>query len=254
MKKRMPIAAWVLVLALLPSPLYGEETPSPLIIRDDSAGYVMALPEGWQEVSDPRLRQELALRVCSLFVSGNAINGASHIRAAVLPSDPKAAPALVVFALEYSALGLTEEAIKEIAKDSEEVTATLANAIQVSYMQKFPQSIMINNHLGDDFFSLNLRTVLDSADQAASTRNRHLRMMLTLNKALILMTVYDGPPNAGYDEAIAASVREMLVLPEQNLQRANPPYEASPLDYLLLAAALVAAFFAVRALRRFMKS
>jgi hypothetical protein len=252
MKKWLRMA--MLVLVLLPLPLHGEEGPEQFLMRDDAAGYVLALPPGWREVSDSRQTRELALRVCSLFTYGDSIPGASNMRAATFPDDPQAAPAMVVFALDYAALGLSEEAVKEIAKDSEAAIAALANAIQDSYLQKFPQSIMVNNHLGEDFFSLNLRSIMDPARPEASTRNQHLRMMLTMHKALILMTLYDGPPNALYDEVIATSVRETLILPEQNLQKVIPPREVSVLDYVLMGAALVAVFYVVRALRRFSRS
>jgi hypothetical protein len=192
--------------------------------------------------------------VCVVFASDGAIPGATRIRGAVLPDDAAAAPALVVFALAYAELGLDTKAVQEIAKDSQSLTATLANALQESYLRMFPKSILVNSHLGDDFFSLNLRTVTDFADEAGTTRNRHLKVALTVDGALVLMTVYDGLPVAAYDEAVAASVRALRVLPEKTLQRVNPPFQASLPDYLMLAGALVFFVYIVLRLRAAMRS
>ncbi|MDR1686400.1 MAG: hypothetical protein LBR82_08195 [Desulfovibrio sp.] len=229
----------LLILLLFPLPARsGEGAPAP-VLRDDVAGYVLPLPAGWREVEDPGVLEALVRRVCVVFTSDGGISGATRIRGAVPADDAAAAPALVVFALGYAELGLDTGAVKEIAKDSQSLTATLANALQESYLRMFPQSIMVNSHLGDDFFSLNLRTVTDFADEAGTTRNRHLKVMLTVNGALVLMTVYNGLPDAAYDETLAASVRALRVLPEKILQSVNPPYRASLLDYLMLAGALV---------------
>ncbi|MDR2668899.1 MAG: hypothetical protein LBC14_02960, partial [Desulfovibrio sp.] len=113
---------------------------------------------------------------------------------------------------------------------------------------------MVNSHLGDDFFSLNLRSVTDFADEAGTTGNRHLKVMLTVNGALVLMTVYNGLPDAAYDEAVAASVRAMRVLPEKSLQRVNPPYQASLSDYLMFVGALIFFVYIVLRLRAAMRS
>ncbi|MDR3176444.1 MAG: hypothetical protein LBU06_07940 [Desulfovibrio sp.] len=226
---------------------------APVVLRDDVAGYVLPLPSGWREVDDPDVLEYLVRRVCVVFMSNGGIPGASRVKGAVLPDDAATAPVLVVFALTYADLGLDNSAVQEIAKDSRALTTNLANALQESFLRMFPQSIMINNHLGDDFFSLNLRTVADFADEAGTTRNRHLKVMLTLNGALVLMTLYDGLPNAVYDEALATSVRAMRVLPEKSLQRATSPFKASPLDYLLLVGAIAFFFYIFIRLRAAMR-
>jgi hypothetical protein len=175
------------------------------------------------------------------------------MRGAVLPDSAPASPAMVVFALPYAVLGLDQQAVRNIAKNAEasqRVAASLADAMQLSYKERFPRSIMINNQLGEDFFALNLRSVLDFADEAASTRNRRMKMALAASGAVVLMAQYDGPPREDYDAAIAAGVREMIILPEQALRSVNPPFQPSPLDYALLCAAILAVFIFVRRLRR----
>jgi hypothetical protein len=245
----------LLLLTLFPLPARSAEgAPAPRVLRDDVAGYVLSLPPGWREVDDPGMLEALVRRVCVVFAPDGMIPGATRIRGAVLPDDAAAAPALVVFALAYAELGLDGNAVREIAKDAKSVTATLANALQESYLRMFPQSIMVNSHLGDDFFSLNLRTVTDFADEAGTTRNRHLKVTLTVNGALVLMTAYDGPPVAAYDEALAASVRSLRALPEKALQRVNPPFQASITDYLMLAGALVFFVYIFLRLRAAMRS
>jgi hypothetical protein len=244
----------LLLLTLSPLPARsGESAPAPML-RDDVAGYVLPLPAGWREVDDPGMLEALVRRVCVVFASNGVIPGATRIRGAVLPDDAAAAPALVVFALAYAELGLDNKAVQEIAKDAQSLTATLANALQESYLRMFPQSIMVNSHLGDDFFSLNLRTVTDFSDEAGTTRNRHLKVALTVNGALVLMTVYDGLPVAAYDEVLAASVRALRVLPEKNLLHAGPPFHASALDYLMLASAIVLFVYIFLRLRAAMRS
>jgi hypothetical protein len=107
---------------------------------------------------------------------------------------------------------------------------------------------MVNSSLGEDFFSLNLRSVLDFSREAATTSNRQIRLTLTAHGALVLMTLYDGPPRAEYDRDIAASVLALRILPDETLQNMRPPFEASFLDYLLLIAVMI---FAVHLARRF---
>jgi hypothetical protein len=247
----MRVAVFFLSLwALFPlCPPAGADAPAPALLRDDAAGYVLPLPAGWQEITDPRILEDIVRRVCVVLVP----DGGS-LRAAALPSDKIAAPALVVFTLKYATLGLDTDALQKISKDSEAVTATLANAMQEAYKQAFPQSIMINSHLGDDFFSLNLRTVLDFADEKGTTRNRHLKLMLALDGVLVLMTLYDGPQVEAYDVAIAASVREMRILPDKLLQKINPPFEASFLDYLLLILSIISVVYIIKRMRRAVRS
>jgi hypothetical protein len=235
--------------ALFPLCLSARAGEPPALLRDDAAGYILPLPAGWQEITDQRILEDMARRVCVILVPDSG-----SLRGAAFSSDKAAAPALVVFALKYATLGLDTDALKEISKDSESVTATLANALQEAYKQAFPQSIMLNNHLGNEFFSLNLRTVLDFTDEQNSTRNRHLKVMLTLDGVLVLMTLYDGPPVAAYDAAIAASVREMLIFPDKQLQRVNPPFKASFLDYLLVTVSIVAVVYVIKRMRRAMRS
>jgi hypothetical protein len=244
----------LLLPMLFPFPARSGEGVPALVLRDDVAGYVLPLSANWREVDDPDMLEALVRRVCVVFASDSGIPGATRICGAVLPDDAAAAPALVVFALAYAELGLDAGAMQEIAKDSQSLTATLANALQESYLRMFPQSIMVNSQLGDDFFSLNLRTVTDFADEAGTTRNRRLKVALTVDGALVLMTVYDGLPVAAYDEAVAASVRALRVLPEKALQRVNPPFQASLLDYLMLAGALVFFVYIVLRLRAAMRS
>jgi hypothetical protein len=93
-----------------------------------------------------------------------------------------------------------------------------------------------------------LRSVLDASDEAGSTRNRRIKFMLTASGALVLMTQYDGPADAKHDEMIAAGVRELIVLPEKNLESVKPPYQSSPLDYVLVC---IAAFAALILMRKF---
>jgi hypothetical protein len=242
------------LLLLLPLPARSGEGAPALVLRDDVAGYALPLPAGWREVDDPDMLESLVRRVCVVFTSDGGIPGASRVRGAVRPDDAAAAPALIVFALAYAELGLDSKAVREIAKDSPSVTANLANALQESYLRMFPQSIMVNSHLGDDFFSLNLRTVTDFADEAGTTRNRILKVALTVDGALVLMTVYDGLPVAAYDEAVAASVRALRVLPEKTLRSVDPPYQASLPDYLMLAGALVFFVYIFFRLRSAMRS
>jgi hypothetical protein len=234
---------------LFPGRLYAQEEPPPLLLQDDAAGYVLPLPAGWREITDPSGLEEIVRRVCSFFASDGRIKGASSLRGAVFPEDAAAAPALVVFALDYAVLGLDRTAVQEIAKTSREVAAALANALQKSYMQEFPQSIMLNHHLGDDFFSLNLRTVLNFEDEAGTTRNRNLKVLLAEGGALVLMAGYDGPFNTAYDAAIAASVRAMAVLPEKKLENVNPPFQSSFLDYAMILGTILFIVYLVRRFR-----
>lgn len=138
-------------------PYAGEGAPSVVVLRDEAAGYVLPLPPGWRELAGPDQLRDLIPRVCVLFSTDGGIPGSSSLRGAVLPDEAAASPALIVFALDYALLGLDSEAAREIAKDSRSVTATPANALQESYLRLFPRSIRINHHLGENFFSLNLR-------------------------------------------------------------------------------------------------
>ncbi|MCL1939287.1 MAG: hypothetical protein FWG04_01315 [Desulfovibrionaceae bacterium] len=220
MKLRIKIAALLLVsLLCFPDRLMAEEaTPTQVIWHDAVAGYMLTLPPDWREAGDRRRVEELARRVCAVFIQGDTIPRAIHMRAAEFPDDTTASPALVVFALNYNALGLDRKAAQNVAQDSKSVVIALANALQQAYKQVFPYSIMINHHLGDDFFSLNLRSAPDKPEKdSETTRNQHLKLMLTSEGALILMTLYDGPPLAAYDSPIAAAVRSLLILPEKSL-------------------------------------
>ncbi|MDR1489507.1 MAG: hypothetical protein LBS65_03325 [Desulfovibrio sp.] len=240
--------AWL----FLPSPLKAQDEPAPPLLRDDVAGYELPLPSsGWREISDVRLLEEQARRICVVFMRDGIIPGASLMRGAFLPDSAPASPALILFTLEYATLGLNAEAVKNMAEKPRGVAASLANAVQESYLELFPRSVMVNSYLGDDFFSLNLRSVLDFSQEEATTRNRHIRMTLTAHGALVLMTLYDGPPQAEYDRGIAASVRTLRILPDKGLQNVRPPFEASILDYLLLISAI---FFTVYLARRFRRA
>jgi hypothetical protein len=178
------------------------------------------------------------------------IRGASAIRGAFLPDSAPASPALILFSLDYATLGLNAETVKDMAKKSQAVAASLADAVQESYQELFPRSIMVNSALGDDFFILNLRSVLDFSQEEATTRNRLIRMTLTAHGALLLMTLYDGPPQTIYDRDIAASVRALRILPDKAVQTLRPPFEASFLDYLLLIAAIIFAVVLAGRFRR----
>jgi hypothetical protein len=239
------------VWSFIPSPLNAQDEPAPpLLLQDDGAGYVLPLPSSdWREITDARLLEEQARRVCVVFMRDGVIRGAASMRGAFLPDSAPASPALIVFTLDYATLGLGAENVKDMAKRSRAVAATLANAVQESYRELFPRSIMVNSHLGEDFFSLNLRSVLDFSNEAATTRNRHIRMSLTAHGALVLMTQYDGPPNVAYDAALAASVREMRVLPGKEVRAVLPPFEASFFDYALILGAMVFVFFLMRRFR-----
>ena len=250
MRIRLALCLAVAWLLFPPCPQAQEAAPRSLL-RDDAAGYVLPLPSGWREITDAGQLAEVAGRVCAVFMRGNSIPGASRMRGAILPDSAPASPALVVFVLDHAAaLGLDVQSVQNIAKDARKILAPLANALQESYKQMYPASIMINSQLGDDFFALNLRSVLDFADEAASTRNRRIKVMLTAAGAVVLTTQYDGPLDAERDAAIAASVREMIVLPEKNLQSVIPPYQASFLDYALLCAAILFVVILVRRARR----
>jgi len=239
------------VWLLLPLCPQAQEAAPRDMLRDDAAGYILLLPPGWREITDAGQLAEAAGRVCAVFMRGDAIPGASCMRGAILPDSAPASPALVVFALDHAAaLGLDAQSVQDIAKNPRKFLAPLANALQESYKQMYPASIMLNSQLGDDFFVLNLSSVLDFSDEAGSTRNRRIKVMLTAAGAVVLTTQYDGPFDAKFDAPIAASVREMIVLPEKNLQSAAPPYEASFLDYALLCAAILFVVMLVRRTRR----
>jgi hypothetical protein len=243
------------VWSFLPSPLNAQEAPAHPFLRDEGAGYELPLPSAdWREITDARLLEEQARRVCVVFMRDGVIRGASSMRGAFLPDSAPASPALILFTLEYATLGLDAEAVKDMAEKSRAVAATLANAVQESFRELFPGSIMINSYLGEDFFLLNLRSVLDFSQEAATTRNRYIRMTLTARGALVLMTLYDGPPQAEYDRDIAASVRTLRILPDKALQSVRPPFEASFLDYLLLIAAILFVVYLARRFRRAKRS
>lgn len=240
-------AAWLFI----PSPLSAQEAPAPPLLRDDGAGYELPLPSSdWLEITDARLLEEQARRVCVVFMRDGVIRGASSMRGAFLPDSAPASPALIVFALDYASLGLDAEAVKDLAQKSRAVAATLANAVQESFLELFPGSIMVNSYLGEDFFALNLRSVLDFSQEEATTRHRLIRLTLTAHGALVLMTLYDGPPQAEYDRDIAASVRALRILPENALQNVRPPFEASFLDYLMLIGVILLAVYIARRFRR----
>ena len=236
---------------LFPSISHAQDEP--LLLRDDSVGYVLALPSKWIELSGEAAVTEQVNRLCSFFIKEGEIPGAFSLRAALLPEDEVASPAMVIFSLSYPSLGLRHEEVQEMAKDSEAITAGLANALQTSYMQAFPQSIMINNHLSEEFFSLNLRTVLDFENEQETTRNRYLKVMLTAVGAVVLVAQYDGPPNSTYDRLIATSVRNLGVLPEKALRTVNPPFKPTIFDYILLFFAVIAVVILVRKLAGVMR-
>ena len=254
MKAWIQVAAILLVLwCLPPASLRAEGEAAQIIFRDDQAGYVLPLPVGWQEVTDTKALDSLVRRLCSIFMTGDRIANANHLRGAILPGDQKASPALVVFSLDYySSLGLSIEAVKDIAKEPQVLMASLANSIQQLYLQHFPQSILINHRLGDDFFVLTLRTVLDFADEPGTTRNRYIKMMVTSTRLLVLMTLYDGPTVTDYEVVIAKCVREMLVLSDRSIDKVNL-HEVTPLDYVLVILALLVAVIVIRKFRAFMR-
>ena len=225
-----------------------------IILRDVEAGYVLPLPVGWREVTDSSALDSLVRRVCSMFMTGDDKANLTYVRGAILPVDQKASPALVVFALDYASLGLNEAALKDITTESQTLTAGLANATQTLYMQHFPHSVKLYDRLGDDFFSLHLRTILDLADEQATTRNRYIKMLLTSERVIVLMTLYDGPSVANYEVALAKCVRELLPLAEKSLDKVNPPYQASGFDYLLVVLAIIVAVYVLRKVRAFMRS
>ena len=238
---------------LFPTRGHAVQETSSSLLRDEAGGYILPLQQGWQEVTDTSTLQELVSRLCPFFVSGEGIPGASHIRGAVYPDDAIARPAMVVFTLDYSVLGLGRADVQDIAKDSPTAIASLANAIQTAYSESYPQSIKINSHQGEDFFSLNLRSVLDFDNEAGTTRNQHIKVVLSAKGALVMVTLYEGLANSAYDSAIAASVREMRALPESALQHVNPPFQPSFFDYVLVFVAVIFVVIIVRRLRRAMR-
>jgi len=244
----------LVVWGVFPGRLEAAEEPSRMVLHDEAAGYLLPLPAGWREVTGSGELEELVRRVAAVFLCvDGTVPGARHLRGAFLPDGGRAAPALVVFSLEYAGLGLSREAVQAIAKDARTATAGLANGIQESFMHRYPQSILVNKELGDDFFSLSVRSVGDFADEEGTTRNQHLKVMLTAGGALVLAALYEGPPDAGYDTALGGAVRELMVLPEKSLQRVNPPAGVGFLDYLMIAAAIVFAVILVGKVRRFMR-
>lgn len=243
-----------LILSLLSSAkAHAMQETSFSLLRDEAGGYILPLPQGWQEVTNASALQELVSRLCPFFISGEGISGASHVRGAVYPDDAMARPAMVLFALDYRILGLGQADVRDIAKDSPAAIASLANAIQTVYSESYPQSIKINSHQGDDFFSLNLRSVLDFDDEAGTTRNQHVKVVLAANGALAMVTLYEGPADNAYDSAIAASVRAMRALPENALQHVNPPFQPSFFDYVLVFVAIIFVAIIVRRLRSAMR-
>ncbi|MDR2727335.1 MAG: hypothetical protein LBC10_05020 [Deltaproteobacteria bacterium] len=246
----MRIAAWAAALWLLfPACVPAQEAESRLVLRDEAAGYALLLPADWQEVTDADLLDDLVRRIGGMFLQHGRIPGAAYMRGALLPDSAPASPALIVFTLGYEAFGLGAKNVLDIADDSKIIARGLANVLQTSYLQHYPNSIMIDNYLGDDFFSLNLRSVLDFADEAGTTRNRYIKVALVASGVVILMAQYDGPPDPQRDPTIAACVREMIIVPEKTLQSVKPPYQASFLDYVLFVGAALVVFVVVRRMR-----
>lgn len=247
MLPRVIIGLALCLWLLLAVPALAQDPPA-LALRDERLGYIVPLPQGWSEVTDQSRVEHYVRKVCAFLAGGKnapdmpVLAGASGIRAAALPEDTAASPALVVFLLDYAALGLNAETVRELAENSEAVAANLANALQHAYLDVFPRSIMVNSYLGEDFFSLNLR----SLPEGGAARNQHFKLILTSAGALILMTLYEGPEDAAYDSAIAASVRETIIMPEHALHQVKPPYKASFADYLLVGAALLATVVILR--------
>ncbi|MDR0826323.1 MAG: hypothetical protein LBN33_00360 [Desulfovibrio sp.] len=249
----MRLAFFLLALcSLFPALARAAEDMAAAVLRDEAAGYILPLPAGWREVTDPGLLEDLVARVRAVFVL-DAAGDVPFLRGAVLPDDAQASPALMVFALDYTAFNLDKNAVQAIANDPQALTAAMANAMQEAYKENFPQSILINSHLGDDFFSLNLRTVLDFADERGTTRNRWIKVTFSVDRVLVLLTLYDGPPHAAYDESIASSVRAMRVLPEKALNKVLPPREITWLDYVLVVVAGLVCVFLILRVRMWVK-
>ena len=252
MKSLYFLCCGLIACAVWPFSVLAEEPR--LHLRDDEAGYVVLLPDGWREVTDPLALKKLLDRVGVLFAKEGVISGASHIRGAVFADDARAAPALAVFALDYAGIGLTSNALDEMARDTRRVGAALADAMQVEYLKLFPQTVLVNSVLGEDYFYMHLRSVLDPADEQGSTRNRYIKLIFGAHVALMVLAQYDGPQNINYELALAKSTRESTALPEKKIRTRLPPYEASFLDYLMLVAAVIFGVYCFGRLRAWMRS
>lgn len=242
------VALFCLLCALCcPQAALAAEGAQRAVLLDSEAGYMAPLPAGWEEAGPDQARAA-ALRAGALFVVDGAIPGASGIRGALYPADAAAAPVLAVFTLDYAALGLAAAAADKVAEDARSVAAALSLALQEEYARRFPRSILVHTALGEDYFSLQLRTEDDPPC------NRHLKVMLAARGAVALAAQYDGPVNTAYEIALAGSVRETRILPGHTLQSRLPAYRPGLLDYLLLPAAVAFAAWCLARLRAWMKS
>lgn len=220
-----------------------------ILLQDDQAGYSVSLPIAWEELRDLGSLNSIIPRVCEPFVENGHIPGATGLHGAVLSGRSTASPAVAIFALDYTSLGLTRNFIERMAETPEAITVPLSEALQKLYLERFPQSVMTANKPGEDYFSLNLRTVSDLTNEKETTRNRQLKVLLTADGAVMLMSIYDGPPDGKYETDIAFIMRGLRHLPEKSLKTLVPPYETSFFDYILVFGCVLIVFFVIRRLR-----
>ncbi len=215
------------------------------IIQDQWAGYALTLPYGWQVMTDRPKLLAMAKDVCAFSYTPEREDSIfANVRGGYLPGAAQG-PALVVFWVDYRFMGINGEAVSELAKDSENVLATTANALLASYQQAFPNSMMVNNHLDTDTFILNLRSITDTNNQEASTRHQTIRVIFGKECVIFIASLYTGAHNAGYDEVISKSIREVYISPDKTLAKAKPEFRVGALDYILWAGVIVVVLYLI---------
>lgn len=226
-----------------PAPGHGAELGE--IIADEWAGYGIYLPPGWKPVSDKEKILEIAKDVAAFSYRNDGRDSMfANAQAAIFPDAP-GNPAMVFYWMDYRMLGISKEALGELAKTPEDLVSTAANALQMAYRDVFPNSIMINSYLENDTFILNLRSVVDFNNEEETTRNQTIRMIFGKDAVVVVASLYTGPPNAEYDEEISKAIREMYVNPEKTLEKAVPPFEAGIVDYLSWAGILLVVLYLI---------
>ncbi len=231
---RLFIAVLFLSATLCCGPLMAaQQTYDGEILADNWAGYNIYLPTGWKPVHDKSRITELFEDVCA-FVSNDDQNhrGFTNIQAGVLPNAP-GNPAIVSYWMDYRMMGLDEKMVSKMAEDSERVVADVANTIQASYKEKYPNSIMINSHLDTDTFILYLRSILDFNNEMATTRNQIIRMTFGRDGIITIASLYTGPQDATLDGILARTLREVYIDQEKTFAKAAPAFSIGIIDYVM---------------------